>query len=306
MRCAQALHTSTIWLPPRPSTLEHNLHGPLRQSVARALQVPPLRAIRNRRSVVLGYHGVSRADLAHDLSRLQVPPETFRKQVVLLREAGFRFVTMAELVSCAAGSTPAPGMAAITFDDGMRNNYRVALPILEELGIRATVYVTTDFIDSHSPWIGPSGDSAMLSANEVRALAAAGWEIGAHTVTHADLSTLDYDACLHEISDSRDVLEGITGQRVQTVAYPFGRYSPAAISAAQDAGMTAAVTTGSGTWAPYEMTRAMISSGDPLPLVLLKLTDRYEPLLALPAFAALRSISRQGRELLRRRGESIR
>jgi peptidoglycan/xylan/chitin deacetylase (PgdA/CDA1 family) len=246
-----------------------------------------------RRSVILGYHGVAASRRRDDLSMLLVAPERFRAQLALLRSAGFRFVTMAELAREAGGGTPAPGLAAITFDDGMRNNHEVALPILRELGIPATVYVTIGFIDGMSPWITAGADGAMMNAQQVRELAQAGWELGAHTMTHPDMATLDYDSCLKEISDSRRALEEIAGARVETFAYPFGSYGPAAIAAARDSGMIAAVTTGSGSWDPYELTRAMIGAADPLPVILLKLTDRYEPLLKNPPMRLLRRASKQ-------------
>ena len=258
-----------------------------------ALAQRATRRIRARRSVILGYHGVAESRRRDDLSMLLVAPERFREQLALLRSAGFRFVTMAELAREAGGSEPPAGLAAITFDDGMRNNHEVALPILQELGIPATVYVTIGFIDGASPWIGADGDRAMMSAAQLRELAQAGWELGAHTMTHPDMAALDYDACLKEISDSRVALEELTGTPVETFAYPFGSYGPAALAAARDSGMLAAVTTGSGSWQPYELTRAMIGAADPLPVILLKLTDRYEPLLKSPPMRMLRSASKQ-------------
>jgi peptidoglycan/xylan/chitin deacetylase (PgdA/CDA1 family) len=272
--------------------------GGLRPSV-RALE-----RVCRRRAVVLGYHGVARSRLSDDLSLLQVSPDRFRRQLELLLAAGFEFVTLAELARRAAGGTPEPGLAAVTFDDGMRNNHTTALPILNEYGIPATVYVTIGFIGGTSPWIGPQGDGAIMDEPELRDLAAAGWELGAHTMTHPDLSTLGYDACLREIEDSRLELERIAGVKVETFAYPFGRYGPEALAAARDAAVIAAVTTGSGSWEPYEITRAMIGAIDPFPVVLLKLTDRYEPLLkSAPARIARRG-SKRVRETLRSRGRS--
>lgn len=260
-----------------------------------------LARVRRRRSVVLGYHGVAEGRLRDDLSLLQVSPARFRAHLELLLNAGFRFVTMAELARRADGGVPEPGLAAITFDDGMRNNHEVALPILREYGIPATVYVTIGFIGGESPWIGPGGDGAMMNEAQLRELVAAGWELGAHTLTHPDLSTLDYDACLTEILDSRRALERIAGTSVQTFAYPFGKYGPAAIAAARDSGLLAAVTTGSGSWSRYEMTRAMIGAIDPPPIVWLKLTDRYEPLLQTAPARAARTASKRLRELVRSR-----
>jgi peptidoglycan/xylan/chitin deacetylase (PgdA/CDA1 family) len=278
--------------------------APVRQEARGGLR-PSARAlerIRRQRSVVLGYHGVASSRLRDDLSLLQVSPSRFRRQLELLLAAGFSFVTLEELARRADGGAPEPGLAAVTFDDGMRNNHSIALPILSEYGIHATVYVTIGFMGGVSPWVGAGGDGAMLDEPELRELAAAGWEIGAHTMTHPDMSTLDYDACLGEIVDSRDALERMTGASVRTFAYPFGRYGPAAVAAARDAGMIAAVTTGSGTWRPYEITRAMIGAIDPLPVVLLKLTDRYEPLLRSAPARAARRASKGLRQALRARG----
>lgn len=245
----------------------------------RRLWVRALTEIRRRRSVVLGYHGVAESRWRDDAHLLQVAPARFQAQMELLQAAGFRFVTLAQLARLADGGEPPPGHAAVTFDDGMRTNHAVALPILRAYGIPATVYVTVDLIGRRSPWIGPGGDGAMMTETELQELAAAGWELGGHTMTHPDLSTLDYDTCRREIADGRDELERITGARVETFAYPLGRYGPAAITAVRDSGLLAAVTTGSGSWDRYEMTRAMIGAADPLPVVLLKLTDRYEPML---------------------------
>ena len=259
----------------------------------RRVRVWALEQVRRRRSVVLGYHGVAESRLRDDLSLLQVSPGRFRAQLEMISDAGFHFVTLAELARRAGGGTPEPGLAAVTFDDGMRNNHAIALPILSEYGIPATVYVTISFIGGDSPWVGPGGDGAMMTEAELRALAAAGWELGAHTMTHPDLSTLDYDACLKEIEQSRAELERIAGVGVETFAYPFGRYGPAALAAVRDAGFLAAVTTGSGRWERYEITRAMIGAADPFGVMLLKLTDRYEPLLLTPPVRALRRASKR-------------
>jgi peptidoglycan/xylan/chitin deacetylase (PgdA/CDA1 family) len=257
------------------------------------LPVRILTEICRRRSVILGYHGVAESRRRDDLSLLLLAPDRFRSQLELLQAAGFRFVTLVELTRLADGGVPPPGLAAVTFDDGMRNNHEIALPILTEHGIRATVYVTIGFIGNSSPWIGPGGDGAMMTEPQLRDLVAAGWELGAHTMTHADLSTLDYDACREEIEPSRVALEDIGGAPVETFAYPFGRYGPEAIAATRDSGLIAAVTTGSGSWAPYELTRAMIGAADPLGVTLLKLTDRYEPLLHSPPLRLARRVSKQ-------------
>ena len=242
--------------------------------------------------MILGYHGVARCPRKDDLFLLQVPPARLRAQLEMMLEAGFRFATVAELATVAGGESPPPGIAVVSFDDAMQNLLTRALPILQELGIRATVYVPTDWLGRRSPWIGPGGEGAILTEDELRELGAAGWELGLHTLSHADLSQLDYDDCRREIDGSRDALERIAGVRAQTLAYPFGRYGPAAVRAARDAGLSAAVTTGSGSWEPFELTRAMVGAADPFGVVLLKMTDRYEPLLGTPPLRLAREQSR--------------
>lgn len=251
--------------------------------------------------MILGYHGITHASIRHDLSMLLVRPERFRAQIELLVDAGFRFVTVAELARLAGGGEPPAGYAAISFDDGMRNNHAIALPILSDYGIAATVYVTIGFIDGESPWIGAASDRRMLSEQEIRELAAAGWELGAHTMTHPDLSQLDYESARREIHDSKIALEAIAGVPVETFAYPFGRHNQTAMTAVADSGLRAAVATGRGSWDPFELRRAMIGAADPMGIVALKLADRYEPLLDLPPIDLLRRWSKAARARLHER-----
>lgn len=251
--------------------------------------------------MILGYHGVATAARRDDLFLLQLPPDRFRAQLEMMLEAGFRFETVAGLAAQAQGGPPPPGIAAISFDDALRNVLHNAFPILSELGIPATIYVPTGWLGGQNPWIGPGGDGAILSGEGLKTLAAAGWELGAHTVSHADLSQLDYGACRREIEGSCEALHELSGIPVQTLAYPYGHYGPAAVRAARAAGLLAAVTTGSGSWKPYELTRAMIGGADPFPVVLLKLTDRYEPLLSTPPLRVARSASKELRHRIGKR-----
>ena len=262
---------------------------------------PVLRRIAQRRSVILGYHGIGSAPAREDVFRLLVSPTQFELHLRLLSDAGFRFVTVAELAERLADGPPPPGLAAISFDDGMRDNHRTALPILKRFGIRATVYVVPGLLGGHSPWIAGGPAAEILNQAEIRTLADEGWEIGAHTMTHPDMTRLDYDECLSEVRDSCEALERLTGQKILTFAYPFGYYGPTALAAVRAAGLSAAVTIGSGSWSPLELTRAMVSAGDPLALIILKLTDRYEPLVNSPALGLARRASRQLRSAIANR-----
>ena len=253
--------------------------------------VAALRRSARSRAVVLGYHGVAGCSRREDPFLLCVPPSRFRFQLELMLAAGFRFVTVAEFAAEADGGAPPPGLAALSFDDGLRNTLTTALPITQELGIPASLYIATDWLGGQNPWVAGEQGS-ILGPAELRELAALGWEIGTHTITHCDLTVLDYVNCVREVRESCATLEQIVGAPVQTIAYPFGRYTQTTIAAVRDSGLTAAITTGSGSWARFELTRAMVGAADPFAVVMLKITDRYEPILRVVPLRGIRTASR--------------
>jgi peptidoglycan/xylan/chitin deacetylase (PgdA/CDA1 family) len=254
------------------------------------------RGVRRRRSVLIGGHGVADVPAAYDPENLCVAPDRFRAQVELLLGAGFEFVTVAQLTDRMNGGPPPPGLAALSFDDGMDNNHSVLLPLLREYGVPATVYVTTGLMGRPNPWLDPRAGSRMMTADELRELAAAGVEIGAHTVTHPDLSLLDAEACRREVRDSRDTLRDVTGGPVSTFAYPFCGFGPTAQAAVREAGFSAAVTgEGRGSWERFAIDRAMVTGVDGLPAFLAKLAGGYQPLYASRAGAVARAATRRAR-----------
>jgi peptidoglycan/xylan/chitin deacetylase (PgdA/CDA1 family) len=260
--------------------------------------------LRARRSFILCYHGVGAATPRVDPGFLRVRPDVFRAQLELLLGAGFEFVTVSDFVARWRHGRPPVGLAALSFDDGMDDNHDVVLPILVELGLPATVYVITGLIGEANPWLAPASGGRMMNVAELRALAAAGIEIGAHTITHPDLSQLDYVTCLDEIRGSRLDLERILKVRVTTFAYPFCRYSPAARAAVEAAGFDSAVTCqGAGSWERYELKRSLITGKDGLGIFLLKLTDAYQPLFESGPSRVVRAVTRPIRTRRRDRAE---
>ena len=267
---------------------------------ARALRLVA-RSLRARRSVVLCYHGVGPTTTRIDPGYLRIRPDAFRAQLELLLGAGFEFVTVAEFATRCNGEEPPAGLAALSFDDGMDDNHHVVLPILTELHLPATVYVVTGLVGKPNPWMAAESAARMMNEEELREVAAAGIEIGAHTITHPDLSRLDYDACLNEVGGSRRELERLLGVSVRTFAYPFCRYGPAARAAVERAGFEAAVTCqGRGSWDRFELKRSLITGKDELPMFLLKLTDAYQPLFDSVPSRVVRSWTRAIRDRRRR------
>jgi peptidoglycan/xylan/chitin deacetylase (PgdA/CDA1 family) len=238
------------------------------------------RAARTRGSAIFAYHGVDRIPISQDPELLCVPPEDFRSHLGLLVDAGFEFVTVTEFVERA----PAPGLIAISFDDGLTNLGTVALPIMQELGVAGTVYVPTGLIGQAYPWANAGSGLRIMDGDEIRALADAGWEIGAHGVTHRDMSQCSYEESLAEMSESREVLERLTGAEVTSFAYPYARYSDSTERAARDAGFGAAVSYFrlARDEDPYAFPRHPVTVQHGAASILLKVVGRYDSLIASP------------------------
>ena len=93
--------------------------------------------------MILAYHSVATGPRREKPTFLRVPTDRFREQVEVMRDAGYSFVTVAEFARRIRPNGPPRGLAALSFDDGLRDNHAVVLPLLREFGIPATVYVTT-------------------------------------------------------------------------------------------------------------------------------------------------------------------
>jgi peptidoglycan/xylan/chitin deacetylase (PgdA/CDA1 family) len=138
----------------------------------------------------------------------------------------FTVVPFGQLVTMVREGRRLGGQLAITFDDGYRDNHRTAAPILARRGLPACFFVTTGFIGSNEvPWWDARAGitSEWLSWDQVRELDAQGFEIGAHTVSHADLGQVEGDPARAEIAGSKSALEEQLGTPVSLFAYPFGR-----------------------------------------------------------------------------------
>lgn len=161
---------------------------------------------------VLMYHAIGTPALGDTLGLFSLSPELFRQHMALL--AGW---TQGQVVAFdAAATTTGTGCrVAITFDDGYLDNLEVAAPVLCELGLPFTVFITSEFVRN--------GKTGFLSPTALRALAALpGAQIGAHGANHVAMTQCD-EATLHnELTSSRYYLEDVLGGEVRTLAYPYG------------------------------------------------------------------------------------
>jgi peptidoglycan/xylan/chitin deacetylase (PgdA/CDA1 family) len=194
--------------------------------------------------LVLCYHAVSE-DWGSDLA---VTPTRLADQLELIAGQGYRGATFHEAVH----SPPAAKTVAVTFDDAYRSVIDLGLPILERLGLPGTVFVPTAFTGSEAPMAWPGIDQELggphaselipMSWEELARLAAAGWEVGAHTRTHPHLTELDDDALVEELRASRRDCESNLGLPCRSLAYPFGDEDERVVRATGQAGYTAACT----------------------------------------------------------------
>lgn len=189
---------------------------------------------------VVYYHRI--AD--HDVSPWTMTRGDFARQIHWLRE-NFELISLAEVqrrIQVEENRTPA---VCITFDDGYADNCVWAIPFLLEQQIPFTYFVSTDFVRTGKPF--PHDQICGLPSppntiGELRAMATAGIDLGAHTRSHTDLGAIADDETLRrEIAGSKEDLEQWTGHPVRSFAFPFGHrrhMSPAAFRVAYEAGLT--------------------------------------------------------------------
>ncbi len=195
---------------------------------------------------VLMYHMVREAIPGTRFNKLRVPPAKFAQQLAWLKQHGWHFAFLSEL---GQGELP-PRTVAITFDDGYRDNL-LADPILAEHGAKATLFLVED--RHNVDWSvarkahhdeGELMREEKLTDPEVMQMLASGrWELGAHTVSHAPLPSLDEGRKRAEIVGGREALEGKFSARVQSLAYPFGLFDDRDVALTREAGYSFAVTT---------------------------------------------------------------
>lgn len=192
---------------------------------------------------ILLYHSVSNEVTAR-FRPYTIAPELFRSHMKLLADAGFMTLTVSELVRTivAPKKLPEGPTVVITFDDGYADFAEAARPVLERLGLAATVYVTTAHIGGTSLWLERLGESGrrMLDWDSLRSMPESGVEVGAHGHSHKELDALPPAQASMEIARSKQVLEAGLGSRVDSFAYPHGYHNASVRQMVIDAGFTSA------------------------------------------------------------------
>ncbi|GAV21545.1 polysaccharide deacetylase family protein [Carboxydothermus pertinax] len=200
---------------------------------------------RERGVIILMYHKVN-PDWKTGGLGLRVPPREFDWQMHFLKENGFHVVSLNEAVDYLEYGKPLPEKPiVITFDDGYRDNYYYAFPILKKYGFRATIFIITGIVGKTNEWDEREGKPTnyMLTWQQIDEMAKYGIEFGAHTVNHPRLTKVPLTVAEKEIVDSKKMLEEHFKRPIKYFCYPYGLYNDQIIKIVKKAGFRAATTT---------------------------------------------------------------
>ncbi|MGB9302054.1 MAG: polysaccharide deacetylase family protein [Anaerolineae bacterium] len=206
---------------------------------------------------VLMYHHVGEPDPAADAIRrdLSVSPDDFEAQLRYLIEHGFEPVTLESLVTHLQLGHPLPLKPVIlTFDDGFKDQYTNAYPLLRKYGFVGTFFIITRFADEERP--------EYMSWSEIELLHADGMEIGSHSYTHPSLYGKSFDYVVWQVLGSKEAIEARTQEPVRFFSYPSGQYDQLTIDVVRSAGYWGAVTVEAGSMQtaerPFEFKRIRV------------------------------------------------
>lgn len=169
---------------------------------------------------ILMYHSISNDNEngVHPYYRINTSPDIFAKHMKFLYENNYLVITLTEAVKLLINPQPATRYAVLTFDDGFRDFYTQAYPILQKYGFGATVFLPTGFIDDEGLKIK---DKEHLGWREVRELHKDGITFGSHTVTHPKLNLLKKEDIVYEIRQSRETIEDKLGESIESFSCPY-------------------------------------------------------------------------------------
>ncbi|RIK37806.1 MAG: hypothetical protein DCC57_21345 [Chloroflexi bacterium] len=195
-------------------------------------------AARSARVPILMYHYLSVPPPGADRYRvdLSVAPDTFAAHLDAMQQAGYTPISFYTLLAHLNQGAPLPEKPVIlTFDDGYRDTYENAFPLLRARGMTATFFIVTDFIDEARP--------EYLTWDMVREMYAAGMSIESHGRNHVSLKHKDRDYLIWQALGSAETIQFELGVRPLIVSYPAGEYDELTIEIFRSAGYWAGVTT---------------------------------------------------------------
>ena len=184
---------------------------------------------------ILVYHHIHElpANASAPMRRWTVLPEVFEAHMDWVASQGYHTITMEQLIGHLKHGLGLPSKPIVlSFDDGWKDHYNVAFPILKKHGFTATFFIITDSV----------GHSAYMNWAQILEMSAAGMDMQAHTVTHPKLPSISHEQAQYEIVGSKKALEYHLKKPVTVLAYPYGSYDDDVIAITKDAGFEGAAT----------------------------------------------------------------
>jgi peptidoglycan/xylan/chitin deacetylase (PgdA/CDA1 family) len=234
---------------------------------------------------VLTYHSISENlfGKVHPYYHINTPVSIFSLQMRWLRQAGYRTISLSELMNGFEDAQDLSKTVVLTFDDGYQDFYTDAFPILKQCGFTATVFLATDRIRDESVRVEGAD---YLTWSEVRELQTEGMTFGSHSVTHADLRSLGPEQIDYELGYSKESIEQRIGAQVESFSYPFalpeedGDFIRYLADTLENMGYTNGVCSAIGRAKPKDtrffLPRLSINSWDDLELLKAKVEGGYD------------------------------
>lgn len=195
---------------------------------------------------VLAYHKIDQPTKDIKLRGAFTSPKNFARQMLFLKKRDFVFYTAAELIDFYRenGAFP-PKAISITLDDGWKDNYTNAFPIMREMQIKATIFLVPSCIGQTTSKVVGDGEMKRehLSREDILEMSNYGIEFGSHTLNHKLLNQTSDAETKFEVEESKREIENLLQKPCRTFAYPAGFFTGAAQTAVKNAGYTAAFST---------------------------------------------------------------
>lgn len=189
---------------------------PVTEATTTAVQTPP--ASQQYRPAVFMYHLVMEEPYSI-YDGLFVRPSDFAAQLDAIVASGAESLFADEY-----RLTDTPSVI-ITFDDGYEDNYTTAYPMLKERGLKATIFLVTDLIDT----------PGYMTTAQIKELAASGLiRFGCHTKSHVDLSSQSEESIRYQLDTSKQLIGEMVGYEIRSLAYPTGGYNDLVVSVAAE------------------------------------------------------------------------
>ncbi len=184
---------------------------------------------------VMMYHNVANSDILREDT---VSPANFDRQMKFLKTRGYNILTLSQLVQgIKAGKKFKHNCVVVTFDDGMKNNFTTAFPILQKYNIPANFFI--------SP--GTVGQADSLSWENVLAMRQGGMYFGSHGMVQEYLPAVSLQTQIYEIQESKKILEAKLKEKIYFYAYPIGGFTQEVKELLKNSGYEAGFTTNRGT-----------------------------------------------------------